>query len=59
MYIESVQKLDSLKSQFNAKDVKKKELGKYFDIKCLNELEMKDSALEHIKRDKIRNRTDE
>ena len=42
MYIESVQNLDSLKSQFNAKDVKKKELGKYFDIKCLNELEMKD-----------------
>ena len=41
MYIESVQNLDSLKSQFNAKDVKKKELGKYFDIKCLNELEMK------------------
>ena len=42
MYIESVQKLDSLKSQFDAKNVKKKELGKYFDIKCLNELEMKD-----------------
>ena len=57
MYIESVQKLDSLKSQFNAKDVKKKELVT-FDIKCLNELEMKD-LLEHIKRDKIRNRTDE
>ena len=29
MFIESVQNLDSLKSQFNAKDVKKKELGKY------------------------------
>ncbi len=42
MFIESVQKLDSLKSQFNAKDVKKKELGKFFDIKCLNKLEMKD-----------------
>ena len=41
MFIESVQKLDSLKSQFNAKDVKKKELGKFFDIKCLNKLEMK------------------
>ena len=27
MYIESVQNLDSLKSQFNAKDVKKKELA--------------------------------
>ena len=42
MFIESVQKLDSLKSQFNAKDVKKKELGKFFDIKCLDKLEMKD-----------------
>ena len=38
MFIESVQKLDSLKSQFTAKDVKKKELGKFFDIKCLEEL---------------------
>ena len=42
MFIESVQKLDSLKSQFDAKNVKKKELGKYFDIKCLDKLEMKD-----------------
>ena len=38
MFIESVQNLDSLKSQFTAKDVKKKELGKFFDIKCLEEL---------------------
>ena len=42
MFIESVQKLDSLKSQFDAKKVKKKELGKFFDIKCLEELDMKD-----------------
>ena len=42
MFIESIQKLDSLKSQFDAKKVKKKELGKYFDIKCLDKLEMKD-----------------
>ena len=41
MFIESVQNLDSLKSQFNAKDVKKKELGKFFDIKCLDKLDMK------------------
>ena len=31
MFIESVQNLDSLKSQFTAKDVKKKELGKVTD----------------------------
>ena len=42
MYIEEVQNLDSLKSQFDAKKVKKKELGKFFDIKCLEKLEMKD-----------------
>ena len=42
MFIESIQNLDSLKSQFDAKKVKKKELGKYFDIKCLEKLEMKD-----------------
>tara|TARA_B100000902_G_scaffold123142_1_gene123166 strand:- start:11047 stop:12843 length:1797 start_codon:yes stop_codon:yes gene_type:complete len=42
MFIESVQKLDSLKSQFDAKKVKKKELGKFFDIKCLEKLDMKD-----------------
>ena len=42
MYIESVQNLDSLKSQFDAKKVKKKELGKFFDIKCLEKLEIKD-----------------
>ena len=42
MYIESVQNLDSLKSQFDAKKVKKKELGKFFNIKCLEKLEMKD-----------------
>ena len=53
MYIESVQKLDSLKSQFNAKDVKKKELGKYFDIKCLNELEMKDPPANTSKETKL------
>ena len=53
MYIESVQNLDSLKSQFNAKDVKKKELGKYFDIKCLNELEMKDPPANTSKETKL------
>ena len=40
MFIESIQKLDSLKSRFDAKKVKKKELGKYFDVKSLDELDI-------------------
>ena len=42
MFIESIQNLDSLKSKFDAKKVKKKELGKFFDIKCLDKLDVKD-----------------
>ena len=40
MFIESIQRLDSLKSRFDAKKVKKKELGKYFDVKSLDELDI-------------------
>ena len=40
MYIESVMKLDSVKCQFDGKEVKKKELEKFFESHCLNELKI-------------------
>mgnify|MGYP003327471687 CR=1 FL=1 len=41
MRIESIQNLDDLKCQFDAKKVKTKDLEKHFESKCLDELKLK------------------